>query len=193
MTTAKMLCAAMLLAASAQAQSSGTLTFGTGVLQSAVTMSGEATTTGQNLQSSIGYFATSQLVVGFSMENNISNDRVPFSLSVYTRYYPSKKEHQTVKFFTEVGAGFAHRNTSNALPGEVITNPDDNEITPSAHISTGLNIFMGKAVALELAPNYRYVTGVTPIHRIGAVAGIKFFISEKSFKKTFPHTFNKQY
>lgn len=193
MTTAKMLCVAMLLAVSTHAQTSGTLTIGTGVLQSAVTIPGERTTTGQNLQSSIGYFATSQLVVGFSIENNISNDRVPFSLSVYTRYYPSKTEYKTVKLFTEVGAGFAHRNTSNVLPGEVITNPDDNKITPSVHVNTGLNIFIGKTVAFELAPNYRYITGVTPIHRIGAVAGVKFFISEKSFKKTFPHTFNKQY
>lgn len=185
--------ACMLLAFAGKAQTKGTITFGANVLSSSINSFEKTPLYQQNLQSRIGYFATNKLAVGFCLETNINNNQsVPFGATVFTRLYTGKKEHQVVKFFVEAGAGAAHHIVK--IEGtEKVNAIESSSFKPAAYVSPGVSLFIGSAVALEVAPEYRYISGPTAAHRLGASAGIKFFLSEQAFKKAFPHTFVKPF
>jgi hypothetical protein len=125
------------------------------------------------------------------MENGVNgNRRVPYGFTAFGRLYAGKKTHQVVKFYLEAGAGVAHN--ARTVAGEV-PHPDNNWMRGTVYMSPGVNIFMGKAVALELAPEYRYIAGKDAANRLGASAGLKFFLDGSTFQKLFPNKFVKSF
>lgn len=145
-----------------------------------------------SLQSRIGFFPVNNFSVGLCLENGLSADQtVPFGLTFYGRMYTGKAEHKTVKFFAEAGFGVAHH--VEPVIGTENIPVDNHSLNATAYVSPGINIFIGNVFSFELAPEYRYIAGVDPVHRLGGSAGITLFLSEKIFKKVAPNEFTKLY
>jgi len=179
------------LSVSSRAQSKGTITFGAGFLSSSVNSFDDKPVYEQSVQTRIGYFPANNFALGLCMENGISgNQSVPYGFTAFGRLYAGKKTHQVVKFYVEAGAGVAHN--AHMIAGEVVR-PDKNWMRGTVYVSPGINLFLVKVVSLELAPEYRYIGGKDAVNRLGASAGLKFFLTGETFKKLFPNKFVKSF
>lgn len=179
-------------AGSIQAQTSGTLFFGANVLSATAKHSADQPAQQLSLQSKIGYFATNRLAIGLSLETGMNgNKTVPYGITLFSRWYAGKQPHQTVKFYVEAGAGIADHPGLNRET--MMMRADQNWMRAAAYVSPGINVFPVQWMALELAPEYRYISGSNAMHRFGISAGIKIFLSEEVFKGTFPNKFNSLY
>lgn len=181
--------------AAAHAQTTGTLMFGANVLSSSVYHTGH-TQQVQNLQARVGYFVSNKVVVGLCLETGLNDNKaVPFGLTLMSRYYAGKKTQQVVKIFAEAGAGLADNklaHPANSGDDMHLTVPQSS-LQGTAYVTAGISVFPAHWVALELGPEYRYVTGHNPVQRLGISAGIKIFAGERAFKKTFPNEFHSLY
>ncbi len=191
-----LLLACMLISAAGMAQKKGTLTFGANVVSSSVNSFDSKPQYEQNLQSRIGFFAFNNLAMGLALETSINkNKTLPYSFTFFSRYYIGK-EHHAVKFFVDGGIGVAHHTIppTPANPAEWQPEIDNSaKLKGAAHVGLGMNIFLTRSIAFELAPEYRYIAGDNSLNRLGAGVGLKFFISEKQFKKMFPHKFARSF
>ncbi|MBL7711112.1 MAG: hypothetical protein JNL13_01550 [Chitinophagaceae bacterium] len=188
-------CALLSVCASVQAQSTGTLMFGARMQASAVYNNGNAYAV-QNLQARIGYFVSPRVAVGLSLETGLNNNKaVPFGLTLMTRYYTGRKEHQLLKVYAEAGAGLADNMLAHTatIADDMHFSQPQNSLQGTAYTAAGISFFPVPWMAIEAGPEYRYVTGQHPVHRLGAGAGIKFFLGERAFKKTFPNQFQSLY
>lgn len=192
------LCTLMALSGWAHAQQKSTLTIGAGYLTTSSNAFSHDPTFSYSVTPSIGFFPVDNFAFGMRMENGIrQNTEVPFTLNGFGRLYFGKAAtHKRVKFYVEAGGGAAHNSTAER---QVAADRPYSfqENTPSfkgtAYISPGINLYLGKLLALELAPEYRYVAGATQLNRLGVNAGLRLFISKKQFTTAFPHEFHKTY
>lgn len=182
--------ACLLLALSCYAQSVNTLMFGTNILYSGANCFKGKPVYEQSLQNKIGFFAGNNLAFGLNLEAGINgNKTVPYGITFFSRWYVPNQLRQMIRLFVEAGAGIAD-NTSNK--GELLL-PDQNWMRPAICFSPGINIYPGRTVSLELAPEYRYIGGEHKLHRLGLSAGVRIFLSEERFKQTFPHKFRSSF
>lgn len=182
--------ACVMLATGTSAQTKGTVIFGANMQRSQVAGTTENL---YNLDSRIGIFVNGNLAVGLNMETGLNKNSVsPFSLNAFGRYYAGNKTHQVVKIFVEGGVGLAKTTVTTGIgDGEAYFESQKHPFKATLYVSPGVNVFLGKVAALEIAPEYRYVAAKEPAGRLGISAGVKFFLSEQLFKKIFPHTFVK--
>ncbi|HTN16492.1 MAG TPA: hypothetical protein VL092_02350 [Chitinophagaceae bacterium] len=188
-------CSLLTVFAAAQGQSTGTLMFGANVLSSSVYHAGN-TQQVQNFQARVGYFVSNKVAVGLCLETGLNDNKaVPFGLTLMSRYYAGKKTQQVVKIFAEVGAGLADNKLVHAaaIGDDMYLAVPQSSLQGTAYFTTGISIFPAHWVALELGPEYRYVSGQNYVHRLGVSAGIKIFAGERAFKKTFPNKFHSLY
>lgn len=182
----------MLLALTAAAQTRNTVNASVKLVQGKTDFSINEPINERSIQSRIGFFPTDNFSIGLCMENGLDLDQtLPFGLTFYGRYYTGNREHHTVRFFVEAGGGAGHL----ILPTNIIGNEleGNKKFSAMAYISPGVNVFVGKVWSLELAPEYRYIGGVQPAHRLGVSAGLSLFLCESTFKKIFSHEFTKLY
>jgi hypothetical protein len=179
----------ILLSSSSKAQSANTLMFGASVLHAGIQNTGSATVYEQSLQTRLGFFATNRLAIGLCLETGINNKTVPYGITLFSRWYAGKTQHQTLKFFIEAGAGIADHTPQRS---ELMFS-ERKWMKAAVYISPGINVFLSRSVALELAPEYRYIDSDNSLNRLGARAGIKIFLSEQVFKRTFPNKFKSSF
>ena len=179
------------------AQRKNSLTFGAGLLTATTTINANSPTYYHSVTPSVGYFPTNNFAFGMRMDIGIKNNpEVPFSLNGYGRMYFGKVKHSIIKLFVEAGGGAAH----NKVEDEFNTKDKlyHQEQTPAtfkatAYVSPGINIYMGSVVALELAPEYRYIAGMPNLNRLGANIGLRIFLTKEQIVKTAPQEFHKLY
>jgi hypothetical protein len=180
----------LLCISSMQAQTSGTLSFGTNILNYGIPVPGGLMVRDYSLQARVSYFATNHISIGLCLETGLGgNKTVPYGLTLYSRWYTGNKAQQTIKCYMEAGAGIADAYQSGEMPAGYNRKWMRNTIAWSA----GINIFPTSWLALELGPEYRHIAGTRPINRIGITAGLKIFLSGQSFQKTFPDKFRSMY
>lgn len=180
---------------SSRGQGAGTLMFGTNLLKSSPHIFDGTTKFDLNLQTKFAFFATDEVAMGLCLETGLNkNSTVPFGLTFNTRYYAGKKEKQVVKLFMEGGIGLADNIIAAKQSSfDGITPNNNRSLQFAATAGFGIDIFPVNWFAVEIAPEYRYVTGKIPVHRVGLSAGFKVFIGEKAFKNTFPNKFRSMY
>lgn len=176
----------------ARAQNSGTITFGANVLHAAHITAPADNNRYNSLQVRAGGFATNSLAIGLCVEAGLGgNKTVPYGITLFSRWYSGKGKPQTIKFFAEAGAGIADYQLQQE--DELAVTGKKNWMKPAVSVSAGVNIFPVNWIAIELAPEYRYIGGTQALNRLGMSAGIRLFLSESLFLKTFPDKFKSMH
>lgn len=187
----KILCACLLLSVAGIAQTKNSLTVGASIQASPQQAFQSNTHYYYGLITQVGYFPTDNFAFGLRMEQGRDKDmHIPFSLNGYARLYFGDAKKNGVKLFVEAGAGAAHNATAQQ---DNIISEKDNKFKTMTYVSPGVNIKMGNIVALELAIEYDHVTGTTSINRLGASAGLRFFLNKQQFTNMFKYEFNSPY
>lgn len=192
------LCILLATTTNTNAQQKSTLTIGAGYLTTSSNAFSNDPTFSYSVTPSIGFFPVDNFAFGMRMENGIrQNTEVPFTLNGFGRLYFGKPAtHKRVKFYVEAGGGAAHNSTAErqvAADRPYSFQENTPTFKGTAYISPGINLYLGKVLALELSPEYRYVAGATQLNRLGVNAGLRLFISKKQFTTAFPHEFHKTY
>lgn len=186
-------CASLLTWKSSHAQTNGTITFGANVLTSSINTFGNKPVYQHNLQTRIGFFASDHVAFGLCLETGINDNKtVPFGFTAFSRVYAGTRQHAAVKFFVEGGAGVAHQ-VASVANGEIVPAMRTDVFKGTVYVSPGISLFPGEVVAIEAAPEYRIILGASPLNRLGASVGLKFFLSEELFTRMFPHTFVRNF
>lgn len=194
------LCAIFLLGAAALPTPSiaqlqrGNFMVGGGLISSGMNFQKDNASYDISLTPRIGYFVQQNLVLGVGLEFGAdiqkANTTLTYDVTPFARYFITRNDWKEVPNslvpFLEVGGGFGGRNSR-------YKDADGNRTTVTSngglfYVQPGLDWFLSRNVALELALQYKYINASPDVNRLGLNLGFQLFLSRGQAERKYDET-----